>query len=145
MTTETQPDIGAAFVKANELYIIANTKKAEVAKVEEAISVERLKAQKTFDAAMVRANVALASARQKATDTRDGAADVEGLTLGTYMHGLFHNHSLRRTMLLNLAQRKGVTLPEGAALDLDAEYDKLADHIRQNVDMDVIYQMAGLK
>ena len=48
-------------------------------------------------------------------------------------------------MLLNLAQRKGVTLPEGAAVDLDAEYDKLAEHIRENVDMDVIYQMAGLK
>ena len=80
----------------------------------------------------------------QATDTRDGAADLEGLTLGTYMHGLFHNHSLRRTMLLNLAKRKGVTLPDGAALDLDGEYDKLADHIRQNVDMNVIYQMAGL-
>ena len=75
----------------------------------------------------------------------DGASDVEGLTLGTYMHGLFHNHGLRRTVLLNLARRKGVSLPEGAALDLDGEYDKLADHIRQHVDMDVIYRMAGLR
>ncbi|MDA0769771.1 MAG: cobyric acid synthase [Chloroflexi bacterium] len=81
----------------------------------------------------------------KAIDASDGAADVEGLTLGTYMHGLFHNHSLRRTMLLNLARRKGLTLSEGAALDLDGEYDKLADHIRRHVDMDVIYGLVGLR
>ena len=81
----------------------------------------------------------------QAVNARDGAVDSEGLTLGTYMHGLFHNHGLRRTILLNLARRKGVKLPEGSALDLDGEYDKLADHIRQHVDMDVIYQMVGLR
>ena len=73
MTTETQPDIGAAFVKANELYIIANTKKAEVAKVEEAISEERRKTQKTFEFAMEKANKALATVREKAEDVREDA------------------------------------------------------------------------
>ena len=81
----------------------------------------------------------------QAVDACDGAVDGEGLTLGTYMHGLFHNHSLRRAVLLNLARRKGVTLPEGAALDLDGEYDKLADHIRRHVDMGMIYEMVGLR
>ncbi|MCY3638738.1 MAG: cobyric acid synthase CobQ, partial [Chloroflexi bacterium] len=74
----------------------------------------------------------------------DGAMDADGLTLGTYMHGLFHNHSLRHTLLTNIARRKGIALPDGAILDLDAEYDKLAALIRHSVDMDAVYAMVGL-
>ena len=77
-------------------------------------------------------------------DSPDGAMDTDGLTFGTYMHGLFHNHSLRHTLLMNLARRKGIALPEGAILDLDAEYDKLAALVRDSVDMDSIYEIAGL-
>lgn len=75
MATETTPvtDIGAAFLRANELYIIANKKKADVGEVEEVISTERVKAQKAFDSAMGRANTALETARQKAAETRDAA------------------------------------------------------------------------
>ena len=80
-----------------------------------------------------------------AINSPDGAIDADGLTLGTYMHGLFHNHSLRHALLTNLAQRKGIPLPEGAILDLDAEYDKLAQLVRQSVDMDAIYEIAGIR
>ena len=79
-----------------------------------------------------------------AVDSPDGAMDADGLTFGTYMHGLFHNHSLRHTLLMNLARRKGIALPEGTILDLDAEYDKLAALVRESVDMDAIYEIAGL-
>ena len=41
----------------------------------------------------------------------DGALDEEGLTLGAYLHGLFHNRQLRRAMLLWLASRKGCPCP----------------------------------
>ena len=78
------------------------------------------------------------------TDSPDGSLDDDGLTLGTYMHGLFHNHNLRHSLLMNLARRKGVSLHESAILDLDAEYDKLADLVRRSVDMETIYEMAGL-
>ena len=77
-------------------------------------------------------------------DSPDGAIDADGLTLGTYMHGLFHNHSLRHTLLTNLARRKNIPLPEGAILDLDAEYDKLAELVRRSVDMNAIYKMTDL-
>ena len=79
-----------------------------------------------------------------AADSPDGALDADGLTLGTYMHGLFHNHSLRRALLMHLARRKNITLPDGAILDLDAEYDKLAALVRRSVDMDAVYAMAGI-
>lgn len=78
------------------------------------------------------------------TSSPDGALDPDGLTLGTYMHGLFHNHNLRRAMLMRLAQRKGVALPDGAILDLDREYDKLAALVRRSLDMRMVYDMVGL-
>lgn len=78
------------------------------------------------------------------TSSPDGALDPDGLTLGTYMHGLFHNHNLRRAMLMRLAQRKGVALPDGAILDLDREYDKLAALVRRSLDMRMVYDMVGI-
>jgi len=79
-----------------------------------------------------------------AVDELDGAMDAEGLTLGTYMHGLFHNREFRRGVLGQLAAWKGVTLPPGAEVDLDAEYDKLAELVRANVDMEMLYRVTGL-
>ena len=60
-------------------------------------------------------------------DSTDGALDEEGLTLGTYLHGLFHNRALRRGVLEFVASRKGAALPPPTDdVDLDAEYGKLA-------------------
>ena len=77
---------------------------------------------------------------------RDGQMDSEGLTLGTYIHGLFHNVSLRRGIVQWLAQRKGVTLP-GRAIDFDQdkEYDRLADFVERQLDMSLIRRIAGLE
>jgi adenosylcobyric acid synthase len=72
--------------------------------------------------------------------------DSEGLTLGTYMHGLFHNRDLRRGLLARLAGWKGVSLPPPSVdVDPDAEYDKLADFVRQHLDMEMVYRVAGIK
>ena len=80
----------------------------------------------------------------ESTDS-DGGLDASGWILGSYIHGLFHNVGLRRALLETLAHRKGVHLslaPEGLALD--QEYDKLADWVRDSLDMDLVYQMTGL-
>lgn len=77
-------------------------------------------------------------------DELDGAMDADGLTLGTYMHGLFHNREFRRRVLGRLAAWKGVVLPPGVDVDLDAEYDKLAELVRANVDMEALYRVTGL-
>ena len=75
----------------------------------------------------------------------EGALDASGSVLGTYIHGLFQNVELRDAMLRELARRKGVSLPDVASvLDLDREYDKLADWVRSSVDMDLVYRMSGL-
>ena len=76
----------------------------------------------------------------------DGSMDDQGLTLGTYLHGLFHNRTVRRSILERVAARKGITLPDSAEdVDLGAEYDKLAALVREHLDMHLVYHVTGLK
>ena len=78
-------------------------------------------------------------------DTPDGALDDEGLTLGTYLHGLFHNREVRRGILAHVANRKGRSLPPPADdIDPDAEYDRLAEFVRGHLDMELVYRVMGL-
>ena len=78
-------------------------------------------------------------------DMPDGALDEEGLTLGTYLHGLFHNRAVRRSILEYAARRRGATLPEaGADVEPGAEYDKLAGLVREHLDMELVYRVTGL-
>ncbi len=78
-------------------------------------------------------------------DDPEGALDSQGLTLGTCLHGLFHNHDFRRRLLLNLAAKKNISLPAGAVLDMEREYDRLADLVSGHLDMDAVHRIAGLK
>jgi adenosylcobyric acid synthase len=75
----------------------------------------------------------------------DGAIDAGGNLLGTYIHGLFHNAELRHAILVELARRKGIDLPDPAQeLGIDREFDKLADWVRGSLDMELVYRMTGL-
>ena len=78
----------------------------------------------------------------------DGAISPDGRAIGTYVHGLFNSYSLRRALLEQLAEWKGVELPytsdTGGQLSRDGEYDKLADTVRSNIDIDLLYQITGL-
>ncbi len=81
----------------------------------------------------------------QSVELADGSMDDEGLTLGTYLHGLFHNRAVRRSILDCVAARKGVTLPDSAEdIDPSAEYDKLAELVRQHLDMQMVYRAMGL-
>lgn len=75
----------------------------------------------------------------------DGAISDDGLVLGTYMHGLFHNRALRRGILAQVAAWKGVTLPPGSEFDQDQEFNKLADFVEKNLDMARLAAATGLK
>ena len=87
----------------------------------------------------------LQSRSGRSVELADGSMDDEGLTLGTYLHGLFHNRAVRRSILECAAARKGTTLPESAQdIDPNAEYDKLAALVREHLDMHLVYQVAGL-
>lgn len=76
----------------------------------------------------------------------EGALDADGRVLGTYMHGLFNSTEFRQRMLYNIALARGKDLPEEASvLVRDREYDKLADLVRNNLNMDLIYDIAELR
>ena len=76
----------------------------------------------------------------------DGALDSDGLTLGTYLHGLFHNRAVRRSILEFASSRKGMTLPPASDdIEPSAEYDKLAALVREHLDMELVYRVTGLK
>ncbi|MBR1623342.1 MAG: cobyric acid synthase CobQ, partial [Pseudobutyrivibrio sp.] len=64
--------------------------------------------------------------------------------LGTYVHGIFDNGDLAFRLAGALADKKSVTLTESVAdyhSIKEAEYDKLADIIRENLDMEFIYRL----
>lgn len=77
-------------------------------------------------------------------DVRDGAVSESGLHFGTYIHGIFNNDHFRRSFLNRLRKIKGLS-PEGSGFSyrqkLDADYDKLAEIVRENLRMGLIYDL----
>jgi adenosylcobyric acid synthase len=72
----------------------------------------------------------------------DGFLSEDGNVLGTYMHGLFHNVDFRAAILRELAERKGKTLSAMTApFSMEQEYDRLAQLVRENLDMDLILRL----
>ena len=69
---------------------------------------------------------------------------------GTYLHGIFDNKEFCDRFVQMLCDRKGIAMQKDnlAAMSYQEykqrEYDKLADVIRENMDMDYIYKIIGL-
>jgi adenosylcobyric acid synthase len=79
------------------------------------------------------------------TESCDGASSPDGLVVGTYMHGLLENASLRRALLSRLSARKGIALPAAPPLaSVDAALDQLADAVSEHLDLGAIGEMVGL-
>jgi adenosylcobyric acid synthase len=77
-------------------------------------------------------------------DEPDGAISVDGLILGTYMHGFFDSSPLRAAILTNLARRKGIAPRDWGRATADDPFDRLAAHLREHLDMPRIYGLLGL-
>jgi adenosylcobyric acid synthase len=70
----------------------------------------------------------------------DGCLSENGNVLGTYLHGLFHNDDLRRAILSEVAERKGTSLPaRTSSFSIEAQYDRLAAHVRRSLKMDLLH------
>ncbi|MDO8691270.1 MAG: cobyric acid synthase [Dehalococcoidia bacterium] len=75
----------------------------------------------------------------------DGAASPEGLVIGTYLHGLFQEQGFRTALLNSLRRRKGLSARGPSVLpSREDHYNRLADLVRSNLDMEKIYRMCGL-
>jgi adenosylcobyric acid synthase len=79
-------------------------------------------------------------------DELDGAVSASGMIVGTMIHGIFENNSIRRSLLQELAKRRGLkwsSTPDVGAVR-DAEYDRLAAAVRESLDIAAIRQIAGI-
>jgi adenosylcobyric acid synthase len=75
-----------------------------------------------------------------------GIRNEAGTVFGTYIHGIFDNMEFTVGFINNLRKRKGLEeLRDGEKLGFkefkDSQYDKLADMMRANLDMDMIYKI----
>jgi adenosylcobyric acid synthase len=79
---------------------------------------------------------------------RDGAADESGRAFGTYVHGLFREDAFRHSFLAAARAACGLA-PIDTRLFLTQErerrIDRLAEHVRQSLDMDLIWDCLGLR
>ncbi|CNH99886.1 cobyric acid synthase [Yersinia pekkanenii] len=75
----------------------------------------------------------------------EGAVNSDGSVLGSYIHGLFDCHHFTRTLLDNLRQRKGLAAFDGVTVNYaehkQQQFDILASKMRQNIDIESIYQL----
>ncbi len=89
-----------------------------------------------------RASVALESADGR---TALGYSDRTGRTLGVYVHDLFKNEAFADSVIGNVARMKGLLQPrEAEPFSQEAEFDKLAAHLRDSLDMKAVYGAMGL-
>ena len=67
-------------------------------------------------------------------------------SFGTYIHGIFDNGEFTRKFLNNVRRRKGLApIDENFSFTdfKEREYDKLADHLRANLNIEEIYKILG--
>lgn len=79
--------------------------------------------------------------------TPEGWGTPDGRIWGTYLHGLFHNDGLRRAWLDGLRLSKGLaplTNTFSSEALREQEFDRLADAVSANLDMEAIYGIMGL-
>ncbi|HSW58986.1 MAG TPA: cobyric acid synthase [Dehalococcoidales bacterium] len=74
----------------------------------------------------------------------DGCVNESGLVFGTYLHGIFHNAAFMDGLLKNLREMKGLPPVSVVIKSQEEEYDRLADRMRANLDVDRIYAIMGL-
>lgn len=80
------------------------------------------------------------------SDGLDGCC--KGNVFGTYLHGLFDEEDFRNALIQILCSRKGIAreVLEGFSMETyqEEQFDKLADTLRRNLDMDAVYRIMGL-
>ena len=71
----------------------------------------------------------------------DGAIDKDGLTIGTYLHGLFHNESFKDAFLDYLYDKKGIKREKSKKYD---QFDALASSVLKSINIDMIKRLISL-
>ncbi|ACQ53069.1 cobyric acid synthase [Clostridium botulinum] len=80
-------------------------------------------------------------------DYFDGAINEKGNVMGTYIHGVFDGIVFREKIINELRVKKGLKKKKSQVYEhmREKELDKLADIVRQSLDMEKIYSIIGMK
>ena len=75
----------------------------------------------------------------------DGVMNAQGNVMGTYLHGIFDQGGLWRCIVNRVRAQRGLDQISGDSLTMaeyrEREFDRLADLVRQNMDMDRVYRI----
>jgi adenosylcobyric acid synthase len=81
--------------------------------------------------------------------TPNGSGYTKGNIFGTYVHGIFDDAQIVKTIVNEIAMKKGVSLELDEVIDYaelkDKEYDKLAAMMREYMNMEMVYELLGMK
>lgn len=84
----------------------------------------------------------------KAAQIFDGCVSDRGNVLGTYIHGIFDNDGFRARLVKHLRLKKGLESVDGTVLSYymrkEEKYNTLADIVRGNIDMGMVYKILGM-
>lgn len=79
----------------------------------------------------------------------DGVTNNVGNVFGSYIHGIFDNTKFTRMLLNKVRKSKGLEviseIPESFQEFKEKEYNRLADFVRQNLDMKAIYGLVDTR
>ncbi|URZ15891.1 cobyric acid synthase [Clostridium felsineum] len=77
----------------------------------------------------------------------DGAINEEKNVMGTYIHGIFDGREFREYIINSLREKKGIKRKKSVVYEdiRNAEIDKLADIVRDSLDMNKIYEIIGIE
>ncbi|NFN88613.1 cobyric acid synthase [Clostridium sporogenes] len=80
-------------------------------------------------------------------DYFDGAINEKKNVMGTYIHGIFDGVAFREKIINELRVKKGLEKKKSKVYEhmREKELDKLADTVRQSLDMEKIYSIIGIK
>lgn len=71
----------------------------------------------------------------------EGNVNKEGTIIGTYIHGIFENNEFRNKFINYLRRRKNIKEKDAVCFDRDLQYNKLAELLRNSLDMPKIYEI----
>ncbi len=81
-------------------------------------------------------------------DIVDGCVSANGNVIGTYIHGIFDNDEFRSGLINYLRFKKGLKSSDGCHVNSKSikehRYNELADIVRENMDMDIVYNILNL-
>ena len=81
------------------------------------------------------------------TSSEDGAINAGGNVMGTYIHGILDGVEFREHIVNTLRRKKAMEPKKSKVYESlrEKELDKLADIVRNSIDMDAIYKILGIE